>query len=224
MNPDDEAGHAKTIVGNSGFKSMLYRGWDFYLDTTRNVAVRLISRLPHDYIHVKTEKVVPLNEWTHMLFSYDGSARSEGINIYINGALAAKRVVYDRLEKSILPEYTYKKRDLNHAVRIGKSYRGQTGDNGVFKGTIDELSIFDREIFEPQVLSLYEQSKKGGIPTIEDVFNDDFMDSKNRLKNLRTKRLNLVDTISELMVMKEMQKKRPTNILNRGVYDAMVNK
>jgi hypothetical protein len=220
VKPDDETGHAKTIVGNSGFKSMLYRGWDFYLDTTRNVAVRLISRLPHDYIHVKTEKVVPLNVWTHMLFSYDGSASSEGINIYINGELATKLVVYDRLEKSILPEYTYKKRDLNHAVRIGKSYRGQTGDNGVFKGTIDELSIFDREIFEPQVLSLYEQSKKGGIPTIDDVFNDDFLDSKNRLVKLRTKRLNLVDTISELMVMKEMQKKRPTYILNRGVYDA----
>jgi len=220
VKPDDETGQTKVIVGNSGVKAMLYRGWDFYLDSTKNVAVRLISRLPHDYIHVKSKEVIPLNEWTHLFFSYDGSAKAEGINIYINGNAISKVVMFDDLKKSILPAYTYHEKAPNHAVLVGKSHRGQTGDNGVFKGAIDELSIFDREVFPAQVSSIYEQSKNGVVPVIYDRSFQDYNTTKEKLTKLREERLHTIDTIPELMVMKEMEKKRATYILNRGVYDA----
>ncbi|MDA0194974.1 MAG: DUF1553 domain-containing protein [Bacteroidetes bacterium] len=219
VNPEEETGKTKVIIGNAGQKNNLWRGWDFYLDSTSQVAVRLISSLPHNYIHVKSGKAVPLNEWTQIFFSYDGSSRAEGIKIYINGEKTTSIVIYDDLYKSILPTNAARTRDPR-GLWVGKSYRTFGGDNGIFKGSIDELSVFDTEVAGSQVVSVYEQSKRGLTPVIYDLKSQDYRETSNELISWRTKLLSMMDTIPELMVMEEMHKPRPTYVLNRGVYDA----
>lgn len=219
INLDDDTGKTKVIVGNAGNKNTNWRGWDFYLDSTNRVAVRMINCLPHNYIHVVSKKSLQINNWTQVMFTYDGSSNASGINIYIDGEQADEAVVFDNLYKSILTIRRGFTRD-QRGLSMGKSNRGGTGDNGIFKGSIDEFSLFDREVLSTQVKSIYEQSKKGEIPIIYDASRVEYKSTLDQLSKLRTERLNIVDSIKELMVMKEMPVPRPTFLLKRGVYDA----
>jgi hypothetical protein len=219
VNLDDDTGKTKVIVGNAGNKNTNWRGWDFYLDSTNRVAVRLINCLPHNYIHVATKKSVQMNQWTHVLFTYDGSSSADGINIYVDGEESDVAVLYDELYKSILTIRRGFTRDSRGLV-MGKSNRGGSGDNGIFKGSIDEFSIYDMEVFSSQVKSIYEQSKKGQVPMIYDASGVEYKSTFDQLSKLRMERLNIVDSIKELMVMREMPTPRPTFLLRRGAYDA----
>ncbi|MDP4680252.1 MAG: DUF1553 domain-containing protein, partial [Cyclobacteriaceae bacterium] len=213
------AGKTQVIIGNAGVKNNLWRGWDFYLDSTNNVAVRLISSLPHNYVHVKSKSAVALNKWTHLVFSYDGSSKAKGIDIYQDGQKSKVVVLYDNLYKSILPTNTGRTRDYR-GLMMGKSYRTFGGDNGIFRGSIDELAVYDKAILSSQVSYIYEQSKLGLMPIIYDGTGKQYLDNYLELVAKRLERLSLVDTIPELMVMQEMTNIRPTYLLRRGVYDA----
>jgi len=71
--------------------------------------------------------------------TYDGSKSATGLKIHINGLKPDQNIEYSRLYKSMIPNAKGK-------LVIGKSLRGQNGDNGIFEGKIDELSIYDFEI------------------------------------------------------------------------------
>lgn len=219
VNLEEETGKTKVIVGNAGNKNTNWRGWDFYLDSTNRVAVRLINCLPHNYIHVASKKKLQINNWAHVLFSYDGSSRADGINIYIDGQQADVTVEFDQLYKSILPIRRGFIPDKRGLV-MGKSNRGGTGDNGVFKGDIDEFSLYDHEVLSSQAKLIYEQSKRGEAPIIYTASRKKYKTTLDQLSKLRKDRLEIVDSIKELMVMREMPMIRPTYLLKRGAYDA----
>jgi len=207
-----ENGQTMTIIGNSSGKGEVYKGWDLYIDDKGIVASRLISVLPNNYIQVKTKDSIPLKKWTHLLMTYDGSSKASGLHIYINGKATPQFIEYDRLYKSMIPK---RKGDL----LIGKSRRGQSGDNGIYIGILDQLSIYDTEILPLQVASLYEQSKSGKEPMVWRPNEDLFLKQSSHLKQLYADRLQILDSIKEMMVMEEMQPQRKTYILERGEYN-----
>ena len=100
---EDDRTKTQVIVGNAGEKNNFWRGWDFYLDTLNRVSVRLIHSLPHNYMHNRSQAVIPTNTWTHVAFAYDGSGKSDGIQLYINGLQAENEIAFDNLYKNIHP-------------------------------------------------------------------------------------------------------------------------
>ncbi len=214
VNPDKRAteGKTMTIIGNSSGKPEVYKGWDLHLDADGYVSSLLISAIPNNYIQVKTKDTIPIGEWTHLLLTYDGSAKASGLHIYINGEDIPQFIEYDRLYKSMIPN---RKGDLI----VGKSPRGQTGDNGIYIGMLDQLTIYDTEILSSQVSSVYEQSKLGEEPIIWGPSEFDYLHQATALKNLYKDKLQIVDSIKEMMVMEEMKPQRKTYILERGEYD-----
>jgi hypothetical protein len=205
-------GTTSTIIGNSSIKGELYKGWDLHLDNTGKLSARIISVLPNNYIHIKSEKAIPLNEWTHILMTYDGSTHATGLNFYVNGKETPFNVEYDRLYKNINP-----KRTKN--IMLGKSPRGQSGDNGIYIGLIDQLSMFDVEILPKEVLGVYTQSKEGKKPVVWTPNDADFLHLTSELRQLQLDRVKIVEPILEMMVMEEMEPQRKTFILERGEYD-----
>jgi hypothetical protein len=201
-----------TIVGNSSVKHQLYRGWDLYIESNGQVSARLISALPNNYIHIKSKDSIPLDEWTHLLMTYDGSLSATGLNIYINGKDTSQNIQYSHLYKSIIP-------DAKGNLVVGKSPRGQTGDNGIFVGKIDELSIYDFEILPLQITSVYEQSKLNEEHFAWKPKESGYLELTSYLKRLRNDQLAAIDTVKEIMVMEEMPNQRKTYILQRGAYD-----
>jgi hypothetical protein len=205
-------GTTSTIIGNSSIKGELYKGWDLHIDNNGILSARIISVLPNNYIHIKSEETIPLNEWSHILMTYDGSTHAAGLNFYINGKETPFNIAYDRLYKNINP-----KRTKN--IMIGKSPRGQSGDNGIYIGRIDQLSMFDVEILPKEVTNIYTQSKEGKKPVVWTPSDADFLHLTSELRQLQLDRVKIVEPILEMMVMEEMEPQRKTFILERGEYD-----
>ena len=205
-------GTTMTVLGNSSVKGELYKGWDLHVDHLGQVSARLISVLPNNYLHVKSKDSIPVGEWTHLLMTYDGSSYASGLKVYINGQACNQTVAYDRLYKSIQP-----KRIKN--IIVGKSPRGQSGDNGIFVGRIDQLAIFDTEILSQQVAQLYAHAKEGDILMAWKPHNRAYMELNEQLTKLKLEKVQLITPILEMMVMEEMQPPRKTYILERGEYD-----
>ena len=205
-------GTTMTILGNSSVKGELYKGWDLHLDHHGNVSARLISVLPNNYLHVKSKDSIPVDEWTHLLMTYDGSSHASGLQLYINGQASDQSIEYDRLYKSIRPKRI-------KSIIVGKSPRGQSGDNGIYIGMIDQLAIFEVEVLSAQVAQLYNDAKEGRQLVAWTPNNKRYIALHKQLTELKLEKVELISPILEMMVMEEMQPRRKTYLLERGEYN-----
>ncbi len=224
VNPKkEEINHLKNIIGNSNNFLGFYRGWEMILDSSNHVSLRLIHRLPDDYLEVVTEDSVPFDTWTQLGFSYDGSGKASGVSLFINGKNQKVKSLNDKLTRSILPIHEYTAKLDTLPLRLGKSYRLFTSDPGIYKGLIDEVKLYDRE------LSSLEMAKLGDAdpstiskPAINQFFNENDKKAialRNELRSLRKARTTLMGSIREVMVMEDMAEPRPTYLLSRGLYN-----
>lgn len=101
----------------------------------------LINDHPSNEIRVDTDHFISDNQWHHIVVAYDGSSLAAGVSIYVDNSLVDKVVGVDRLTGSILNDVT---------PSIG--YRK---DQDYFKGIVDDLRIYDKELSSQEVDLLY---------------------------------------------------------------------
>jgi hypothetical protein len=224
-----EAKKTQTILGNTGQKNNFWRGWDFFLDQSNRINFRLVHSLPHNYLHVVSIDSIDVNQWQHVMFTYDGSAKAEGVKLYVDGQPIETSISFDRLYKTILPVKVGTHFPDNRPVLVGKSYRLHTGEFGIFKGLIDEIYIFDKELVALEVSDIV-QKALGTLPASSSnrmlaeysARNTPAVErALNELKELRKELLSTVDPIDEVMVMEEMAEPRKTFVLERGDYSSL---
>ena len=218
----DSIGSTQTIMGNTGHVFQYHRGWDMALDSSQHIKVRLIHRLPDEIISVSTKKPVKPNEWQHVAFTYDGSKKADGIQIFLNGEKVETKINFDKLKRSIIPINQNMKPDTI-PITVGKSNRKWMGDLGLFNGAIDEIKIYDRQLSQWEMSILGEANLDKNNPEIQHEYwalNDaSLKKSRIKLKQTRKELSAILDSVSELMVMKEMENPRKTYILDKGLYD-----
>ena len=223
---------SQTIMGNSSAKGMFWRGWDFALDSLNRLSFRMINALPHDALLIHTIESIPVNKWTAVAFSYDGSGKAGGVQLFINGKAQKTITPFDRLARSIYP-IAFNKEKKAMSLRLGKSYRGFTGEYGIYEGLMDEFLLFDRQ------LSVLEIAELAGISTIKMDIADYQKNTTSQIQEsllqtwklnhrhpiekkiatLRAKKIALLDTVPEVMIMQEVENPRRTYIMDRGNYD-----
>lgn len=225
----EDTGHFQSIIGNIGDKNNSWRGWLFFIDTLGRPGLLLVHSLSHNYLHVVASEKVSTGTWTHLGFTYDGSARAEGIQLYINGKKSAQEVRFDHLYKDILP-VRYRNYDPDPAkpvrMGVGSKYLFTETDDGVLKGKLDELNLFDRELSPPEIKLLYGQNAEADDLTKDEILTHylkhqhaGYIDNALRLQGLRKALLEITRGVEEVMVMQEMEEPRKTFVLNRGQYD-----
>ncbi|MEJ2004507.1 MAG: DUF1553 domain-containing protein, partial [Cyclobacteriaceae bacterium] len=215
-------GPTQTILANSNNYNADYRGWDMYLDSALQLRVRLIHRLPDDYIEVMVPQPVEGNTWQHVGVSYDGTGTADGIELYVNGRKKEKVVIFDHLSRSIRPVNSYTLDTIPLALRVGRSYRIYTFDVGLFDGAIDEVTIADRPLSSLEMAILAENTAGIDQQMISEhqvLANNDLQEQRQSLSGTLNLKKNILDTALQVMVMEEMDVPRKTHILNRGVYD-----
>ncbi|MDX2249006.1 MAG: DUF1553 domain-containing protein [Bacteroidia bacterium] len=220
----EEKGKNMTVMGTTGSKNNFWRGWELTLDTAGHLETKLIHSLPHNYLHLRSEEIIPLNTWTHVMFTYDGRGNKDGLNLYINGKPANQTAVFDHLYKSIKPVFSSSHLPEDRAVRVAKSHRSFGGDNGIYTGRIDEIQIFRKTLTPLEVALLADNSHP---PDKEDLLkhylfykDSTWQTQHEELIRLKTNQLALRDSVDEVMVMEEMPQPRAMFVLDRGVYDA----
>ena len=220
------------LLGNAGGKNSHWRGYELFIDSVNRVSVRLTHGLPDHCLYVTTSDSIPVKTWSHLMFTYDGSSKADGIQIYIDGKLAPAQVHYDRLYKSIR---TIDDTLIVEArpIRVGRSYQGDL-DIGLFEGAIDEIRIYDRRLTGLEVAGVfgnrfwedvaYEQldQEEQALLAAYDLHHEDpeYQKMAQALKALREEEHATLDTVPEVMVMREKVPPRKTYVLDRGLYDA----
>lgn len=201
------------------------RGYEVALQHNR-VVVGMAHMWPQNALRIVSEDTLRLNAWHHVTFTYDGSGRSSGLTLYIDGRPSPAEVVRDNLFKNI----TYERQNV--PLTVGYRFR----DSGFKDGRIDELRVYDRQ------LTAWEVAQLAGSVPFDDYFatppaerthsereplrayylahHDSTYGALLRsLETLRARRNALIDPIEEVMVMKEMDEPRPAYVLIRGAYD-----
>ncbi|MEM1328881.1 MAG: DUF1553 domain-containing protein, partial [Bacteroidota bacterium] len=211
------------ILGNSGDKNNGWRGWDFSLDTLNRLSLRLVSLLPHNYLRVTSNDSIQINEWTHIFFTYDGTANADAVKLYVNGKELETFSPFDRLYKTTYPAAwnTYLPED--RALRIGRAYGSFGIDDGIFKGVMDDIRVYDRALIPEEVARLANapENNKDQPDRVQKMKAREAVAYQKQAKKVNELRRDYWATrndIPEIMVMEEMPTTRPMYLYNRGEY------
>lgn len=219
-----QAEKTQTILGTSGDKNNYWRGWDLYLDTINRPSVRLIHSLPHNYIQILAIDSIQINEWTHIFFTYDGSSKAEGLKLYVNGQLTQTEIKFNNLYKGIHPVTGGANAKEKRPLRVGKSYRSFTGENGILLGKVDDVRLYSRALHPDEVARIVRvDSEQNAFKISPEIYAEQSPTYRSKLKALQSHQqayLDAMEEIPEVMVMEEMPKARPMFVLNRGEYSS----
>ena len=218
IEPHPESDYMSLLMKSAG-KNDSMRGYEVSLQDNR-LAVHLISTYPANQVAVHTTEELPLGEWSHIAVSYDGTGKAAGIQLFIDGKPTQTKVVFDRLNQSIVSKN--KKRPL----RIGwrRTYQKDV-DEG--HAVIDDLRIYNRKITGLEAAMLHGGLKEAGEADAalqrEHVLlrqDTEYTRLQKSLLEALEERNAIQDTLAGVMVMDDAPMLRPTHVLNRGVYDA----
>ncbi|MEZ6132486.1 MAG: DUF1553 domain-containing protein [Planctomycetaceae bacterium] len=188
-----------------------------------HIEVNLVHRWNRDAIRVVTKASVPMNQWQHLMLTWDGSGRAAGVVLYLNGQPLALEIVQDHLSGTIRNK---------QPLRLGRRQASAT-----LKGRLDEVRIYRTALNAKQAGELADGELIRGLLSrsprdrsdaerrrLRDWFvqkqADDRLASATRnLQQLRDRERTLTRAIPTTMVMQEADKVRPAFVLNRGQYD-----
>jgi hypothetical protein len=215
---------AWTDSGSRGYELVLEHGRPFF---------GLIHFWPGNAIGVRGQQILPTNEWSHVVVTYDGSSRAAGIRLYLNGERLETEIIRDNLYKDIVHRKEWGDSDVGN---IHLTLAGRFRDNGFKNGLMDDFRVFDVCLTEAEVASLSGRAgsplSAGGAhgvtrPTNQQLFDyfftrhyEPYKAALAELNELREQGNNFVDDVREIMTMKELPQRRPTFLLKRGAYDA----
>jgi hypothetical protein len=208
---------AWTDAGSRGYQLLIEDG---------KLSAALVHFWPGNAIGIRARQAVPINRWVHVAITYDGSSRSSGLALYVDGKRADCEVVRDQLTKNITG-------GGNESLTVAQRFR----DRGFKGGSVDEIKVFTRaitplevaQIFDGESLSRALAANSATLAASErealfayylSAVDAEYQKGLSLLQDLRGKRSALLDPVAEIMVMKEMPRPRPTFLLKRGAYDA----
>lgn len=214
-----DAGARGTLLAQSADRSGQNRGIEWYITNPKRVAVRLTHSADSD-ISVESLEPFPGDRWVHLVLTYDGSGRAEGIHLYRDGK--PEQVIVNR--DNLRGDFAYR-----GPVTLGK----RPGSKGFFTGQIDEVRFFQRELPPTEVAPLYHWDPMQGLDLqqeaglrrqmLHELHHRDsaFIAMTQQLLEARIREVRLQDVILKpTMVMRDGDSLRPTFILQRGQYDA----
>ncbi len=196
------------------------RGYELVLRENRP-SFALIHFWPSNAVAIEAQAPLPLNRWSHITLSHDGTGRASGLRIYVDGQNAATSVIRDQLTRDINYRKEWGDDTSDLYLTLGARFR----DIGFRGGEVDDLTVFDTELSTAEVRSLY----VGGpiMPNMKESREialrrqtPAYQQAEALLGRLRADRGALEDALPEIMVMADQPKPRPTFVLVRGAYDA----
>jgi len=198
-----------------------YRGWDLFLQGGKP-APHFVNSWPNDALKVVSKTALPMNQWSHILVTYDGSKKPDGVKIYINGKLTGQDIEANTLKSTIHTDVS---------MKIGR----RTGDTGV-QEQVDDLVLYNRVLTAQEAESIADVSaatpylhiapekrtpeQKVALAELYSAENDsEYKKASAEAKQTQEAKDKLDNQITTVMVMEDLPKPRDCYILIRGAYD-----
>lgn len=206
-----------SVLNHLGSSTINYPGYEVAI-VDGYPMIRLVHSLPADVIEVRGAQKINKGEWTHLTFTYDGSGKAAGIELFRNGEQAPVNVLFDKLQQGLAGN--------RKVLTVGGQMGYQTYTDGY--GLIDELKIYKRRLSSIEAAALYRPPRKEtrGFSDEERkmhylaVEHEQYRATQQEITALRTEKFQIQDTLVTVMVMEDLPAPRPTFVLNRGLYDA----
>jgi hypothetical protein len=198
-----------------------FRGFDLYY--AGKVFVHLVHAWDKNAIRVNTKADVAPGQWHHVFATYDGSSKSSGVTLYVDGQPQKLEVTHDSLNGTL---------QTDKSLRIGSRNAGAP-----FKGLLDDVRIYERRLSANEVRQLaQDEPLRSMLATAPDQRQNEqrqdlrkrflsegaapeYKAPHDRLAQLRTREQQILNESPTTMVMAEMDKPRETFMLARGSYD-----
>ena len=212
------------ILSRAGSGDQGEVGWGLYLEDGK-IRFNMSTRVLDDGVAGETVADVALNQWQHVVATYDGSKTPDGIQVYVSGRPEAltplNNLVGNRLNVRRFP------------LRIGAS----GSDKPRFEGRLDDVRIYARVLTptEAAVAAVPEslsdiaalapaersaaQTDKLRLAFLDQYAPPEIREAGRQLVELQRQREELWASFPTVMVMEERAERRPTFRLNRGSYD-----
>ena len=221
------------VIFHKGSGAALYNFRGLHLAIKNNQLEVLMANTAPDNAFLRTGMNLPRNKWIHLLMTYDGSSKAEGAKIYVDGEQWELTTIHDELTKDILFEFGANEPGL----QFGARYRGI----GIKDAMIDNVKIFDRKLSNIDIINIQNprratnlikkqigQLSKEEQRLLKEHYRENVSSAnaakKVELHKLRRKKTLTLDTVPEMMVMKEMSFPRQSYLLSRGQYDLPAEK
>ena len=151
-----EAFESAHVLYNGNNRIQGYRGWDVIIENNQ-LQFRLNHAHPYQSLAVGAPQELPIDQWVHFVWTYDGSSDAAGMQIFQDGVLQDKVVrrnfVYRSTKPYLDPEATvympYK------GLIIGNRHYDQDFTDGV----LDEVRVLNRQA-DPWVARYLFQGKE----------------------------------------------------------------
>lgn len=208
---------AWTDAASRGYELLVERG---------HLQWSLIHFWPGDAASVRATEPLPVDVWSHVCVTSDGSGKAAGLQLFVDGHPVATETVRDHLSREITG-------GGGDTIRIGERMR----DHGFKGGCVDEFRVFDRELTPLEVQETFRGGAIAGLladaqsgeasevtrALLADwwaaVADADVLATRQTLEEARRARDDLAETPPEVMVMADMPRPKVAYVLERGDYD-----
>lgn len=204
-----------------------FRGYDV-LFINGKIESHFVHHWPDKAFKVVTKQTLTLNEWHHVVVSYDGSRQASGIQVVVDGKIHEVVVATDnRLDGPLTTDKPF--------------HIGRRQASIPFHGLIDDVQVYSLGLSAAeatQVANGQPLEKLGAILAVS--LSDRTIEQREQLQQFYAARIDkrsrkirddlqaipaqievINQAIPVTMVMQEMKDRRPTHILIRGQYDAL---
>lgn len=214
MNTPDVKDRAVVFHRSRAWTDAGSRGYQLLIEAGK-LSWSLIHFWPGNAMRIRTVKPIATNKWLNVTVTNDGSSRASGLAIHIDGQRAETEIVRDKLTKTITG-------GGGNNISIGARMR----DRGFTNGMVDEFKVFKRELTPIEIAHLHDGKSLTAAAGRDQLaaYHRSAVDAEYgkqlaELQKLRDEHTKTLDRISEIMVMRELKKTRPTYFLRRGAYD-----
>ncbi|MGI9241829.1 MAG: DUF1553 domain-containing protein [Verrucomicrobiales bacterium] len=190
------------------------RGYELLIEDGK-LSAALIHFYPGNAIRVRASELLKPGEWAQVTVTYDGSSRADGLRIYVGGKLVETEVIRDHLTKQITG-------GGGDNISIGERMR----DRGFKGGGVDEFRVYERELTPVEVAQLHdgvslERAEGTALQSyLASALDPAYRAKLDELRSARQAFAQAQDKVEEIMVMRELDERRPSYVLERGAYDA----
>jgi mono/diheme cytochrome c family protein len=230
VRPEQHADRVVLVHQSQAAEDSAFRGLQLVLHQGKP-QFSLIHFWPGDALRVEAIEAIPIQRWTHIGVTYDGSSRASGVRLFIDGKHVPQTIDRDQLT-----------RDFRHRGEWGDSSAGSLPislgarfrDIGFRDGCMDELRIYDFELHATDMARLFAQStslaesdRTSAVAAASASWDHRSMRGNpqydallDALHEARRQENELVVHVRQIMAMAPSKKPRKTYVLERGAYDA----